>query len=268
MKIDIITGCDSGIGKALISKYIEENKPVIYSFLETDHFIEQKNCFGFNLDLRSEISIENFCKKVNNLLKQGYEIGTLFNNAGIALGGSVENLPLYIYREIMEVNFFGLINLTQHFIPEIIQSKGRIIIHGSMAGVVTLPYLSAYAASKHAEEALADSLRRELYRDGVQVSIVQTGGVATPIWFNAEKQDFSFLDKKYEINTFIKNFVKPAQNSMPVERAAADFYKILKKKKLNHRYRVANNAIRNYLLNILPTGLIDYIFRKLSGLNY
>lgn len=270
MNVDVITGCDSGIGYYLVKKYIEMGLPVIYSFLEKDEFAHIDNCYGFKLDLRSELSIESFVKSVEGLiLEKDFNINVLFNNSGIALGGPVENLPLYIYREVMEVNYFGLISVIQKIIPNLLKSKGKIVIHGSMAGRIALPYMSAYAASKYALEALADCLRRELYRDGIQVSLLETGGVATPIWNKAEKQDISFVDSRYKnsVDAFYKKFVKPAQKSLPVERAANSIYKLFKKKKLPHRFRVSKNSLINYLPILLPTCLKDYLFRKLVDLN-
>lgn len=269
MKIDIVTGCDSGIGNVLVSRYIEEERPVIYSFLENDPFKNNEGVFGLKLDLRSEVSIENFYKNVTDLLNEkDFEIGVLFNNAGIAMGGPVENLPLYIYREVMEINFFGLISLTQRLIPLLVKSKGKIVIHGSMAGRISLPFMSAYAASKHALEALTDCLRCELDREGIQVLLLETGGVSTPIWTKAEKQDISFIDKKYDENvtSFYKNFVKPAQASMPVGKAVDKIYKIMGKKKLPYRYRISKNPAINYIPLILPTSIKDFLFKKMISL--
>lgn len=270
MRVDIITGCDSGIGYTLIDRYIKDNIPVIYSFVEHDNFKDIDNCYGFKLDLRSEVSIKEFSKSVINLLdKKNLELGLLFNNSGIALGGPVEDLPLYIYREVMEVNFFGLISLTQRLIPNLVKSKGKIVIHGSMAGRIALPFMSAYASSKFALEALTDCLRCELMRDGVQVLLLETGGIATPIWTKAEKQDVSFIDKKYadSVTSFFDNFVKPAQSSMPVEKAVNKIFKVIKKKRLPYRYRVSKNPAVNFIPLILPTSIKDTIFKKMVSLD-
>lgn len=269
MKIDIITGCDSGIGYALVEEYIKMGKEVIYSFLDKDPFNNSQITTGFHLDLRTQESIENFADSVMQLLdSRNLDIGTLFNNSGIGIGGPIEETPLTIYREVMEVNFFGTIYLTQRLLPLIVKSKGKVMIHGSMAGKISLPFFSPYSSSKFALEGLTDSLRRELKRDGVEVSLIETGGIATPIWDKVEKQDISFISPRYRksIDTFIKNFVIPAQSSMPVTDCAKRIYKIFRKKKFARRYKIAKSSFRNYLLLLIPEPLKDFIFRKMSNL--
>ena len=106
----------------------------------------------------------------------------LVNNAGIAVPSPLEYLPLDELRHQLEVNVVGQLAVTQAFLPAVRQAKGRVVIVGSIAGKSALPFLGAYAISKFALEAMADALRLELSPDGVHVSIVEPGTIATPIW--------------------------------------------------------------------------------------
>ncbi len=114
----------------------------------------------------------------------------LVNNAGIAIAMPLEFVPLDELRHQLEVNVVGQIAVTQAFLPAIRAARGRIVFVGSIAGKSALPFLGPYAASKHALEAVADSLRLELRPWGVEISIVEPGTIRTPIWTRGgEKAD-------------------------------------------------------------------------------
>jgi NAD(P)-dependent dehydrogenase (short-subunit alcohol dehydrogenase family) len=104
----------------------------------------------------------------------------LVNNAGIAVSGPLEFLPLDELRRQLEVNVIAQLAVTQACMPALREARGRIVNVASIAGRVSLPLYGPYAASKFALEALSDSLRRE-QRD-VRVIVVEPGAVATPIW--------------------------------------------------------------------------------------
>jgi NAD(P)-dependent dehydrogenase (short-subunit alcohol dehydrogenase family) len=106
----------------------------------------------------------------------------LVNNAGIAIAMPVEFVPLDELRHQLEVNVVGQVAVTQAFLPALRRAPGRIVFVGSIAGKSALPFLAPYAASKHALEAIADSLRLELRPWGIGVSIVEPGTIRTPIW--------------------------------------------------------------------------------------
>src|SRR4029077_16948493 len=82
----------------------------------------------------------------------------------------------------LEVNVVGQIAVTQAVLPFLRRAHGRIVNMGSIAGRGTIPMMGPYSASKHALEALTDALRLELYPWGIEVSIIEPGAVATPIW--------------------------------------------------------------------------------------
>ena len=103
----------------------------------------------------------------------------LVNNAGIAIAAPLEDLPLDELRRQLEVNVVGQLAVTQAVLPALRAARGRIVIVGSIAGRSALPFLGAYAMSKFALEAMADSLRLELAPDGIEVALVEPGTIAT-----------------------------------------------------------------------------------------
>lgn len=106
----------------------------------------------------------------------------LVNNAGIAVAGPMEFLPVAELRRQLEVNVVAQMAVTQAFLPLIRTARGRIVNMGSISGRLATPFVGAYSASKFALEALTDVLRIELRPWGIQVVIVEPGGIATPIW--------------------------------------------------------------------------------------
>src|SRR4051812_8149941 len=106
----------------------------------------------------------------------------LVNNAGIAIAGPLEFLPLDELRRQLEVNVIGQVAVTQAFLPHLRRGRGRVVLVGSIAGRSALPFLGAYAASKHAIEAIGDALRVELRPWGMHVVVVEPGSIATEIW--------------------------------------------------------------------------------------
>jgi NAD(P)-dependent dehydrogenase (short-subunit alcohol dehydrogenase family) len=106
----------------------------------------------------------------------------LVNNAGIAVAGPLEFLPIADLRKQLEVNVIGHIAVTQAFLPLLRQGRGRVVMVGSLGGRVALPFNGPYHASKFALEGLTDSLRVELRPWGIQVALVEAGIISTPLW--------------------------------------------------------------------------------------
>lgn len=112
-------------------------------------------------------------------------IAGLVNNAGITAPGPLEALPVSHLRTVLEVNVIGLVAVTQAFLPLLRLGRGRVIVMGSLSGRIATPLTGAYNASKFAIEALSDVLRMELRLQGIEVSVIEPGAVATPIWNKA-----------------------------------------------------------------------------------
>ena len=111
----------------------------------------------------------------------------LVDNAGIGISAPLEDLPLEELRRQLEVNVVGQLAVTQAVLPALRAARGRIVIMGSIGGRSALPFLGGYAMTKHALEAMADSLRVELAPDGISVSIVEPGTIATAIWTKPQR---------------------------------------------------------------------------------
>lgn len=270
MKLAVITGCDSGIGKSLSQIFADNGYSVIISYLKSNPFKGKYNFFAKRLDLTKENQIISFASFVKELCEQGYSLDFFINNAGIALGGPFENIPLEIYRKVFEVNFFGLLSVTQKITPYLIKSKGRLVIIGSMAGRIALPFLSPYVASKFALEGFCDSIRREFNPLGIRTILIEPGGIATPIWNKALEQDSSFVDKKYRkrLDKFQENFISGGNQGMSTDKAAEQIFRFITKKNPSARYIVAKSRLASFLELLIPNKILDTIILKLFPMDY
>jgi NAD(P)-dependent dehydrogenase (short-subunit alcohol dehydrogenase family) len=112
-------------------------------------------------------------------------LDAVVNNAGIAVGGAIEALPLAELRQQFDVNVIGQVAVTQAVLPRLREARGRILFISSISGMVSSPMLGAYSASKFALEAIADAMRIELRPWGISVALIQPGQIDTDLWRTA-----------------------------------------------------------------------------------
>lgn len=266
----VITGCDSGIGKSLAQRLAEQGYKVAISYLYENHFKNNPQIFAQKMDLENKADVKAFGNSVKLLCQENLPLSAVVTNAGVALGGPVENVPLDLYRKSFEINFFGAVAIIQALIPELIKSKGKICIIGSMAGRIAMPFLSPYASTKFALEGFCDSLRREMNPFGVKTIMIEPAAVATPIWNRAKEQDISFVDEKYmeSLRSFQNNFIEGGNEGMTVEKAAALIADILTQKNPKARYILAKNKLTLKLALRLPSIFLDKAVKKMFKMNY
>lgn len=266
----VITGCDTGIGKSLVPLLIAEGYAVFLSYLDQNPFADQIHVFSRKMDIRKPAELASFCRDIKALCSSGQKLAAVISNAGVALGGPIENLPMHIYRDSFEINYFGTVELIQALIPELVQSKGKIILNGSMAGRIAPPFMSPYASTKFAIEGFSDSLRREMNPFGVKTILLEPAAVATPIWNKAKEQDISFVDPKYlkSLYCFRDKFIAGGNQGLNVELAAQRIIEILAKKKPQPRYIITKSRLGSKLLLLIPTAMLDKIFIKMYQMYY
>lgn len=132
------------------------------------------------LDVTKETEIS---QAIDRVAEETGRLDALVNNAGFAVGGFLEQLPIERWRTQFETNVFGVVAVTRAALPLMRSgSAGRIVLMGSVSGRIGFPALGPYCASKHALEGIAETLRFELAPLGIAVSIVEPGSYRTPIW--------------------------------------------------------------------------------------
>lgn len=178
-KVVLITGASSGMGKSVATILHAQGHKVYGAARRTDKMqdLADQGMGVVALDLTDEASIEN-C--VNTVLAKEGRIDVLINNAGYGSYGSVEEVPMEEARRQFEVNIFGLGRITQLVIPGMREQKsGRIVNISSMGGKIYTPLGAWYHATKHALEGWSDCLRIELKQFGIDVVVVEPGGIQT-----------------------------------------------------------------------------------------
>jgi NAD(P)-dependent dehydrogenase (short-subunit alcohol dehydrogenase family) len=175
----LVTGASTGIGEAA-ALHLKELGFDAVAAVRKDEDAERLGSQGLRtvkLDVTDADSIAAARRELGDAPLAG-----LVNNAGIAVAAPLEFLPLDQLRRQLEVNVIGQVAVTQQFLPALRAARGRIVNVSSIGGRVALPLVSPYNASKFALEAISDSLRRELLPHGVDVIVIEPGGVKTPIW--------------------------------------------------------------------------------------
>lgn len=186
-KVIWITGASSGIGEALAYACAAEGaKLVLSARRETDLNRVAKGCkldeqFILILPLDLE-QTENIDGKTSIVLQKFGCIDVLVNNGGMGNRTMAVNTSTAIDRKIMEINFFGTVNLSRS-VAKVMQKQksGKIVVITSIMGRYGMPLYSAYAASKHALYGYFESLRQELFADNVKVQIIAPGFINTDV---------------------------------------------------------------------------------------
>ncbi|MGH2754214.1 MAG: SDR family oxidoreductase [Actinomycetota bacterium] len=281
MQSVVITGASTGIGAACALRLAREGWQVFAGVRkeEDGRDLEQAavgDLTPVRIDVTDDQSIEGARKLVEDATG-GHGLHGLVNNAGITVQGALEYLAVDDLRRQFDVNVTGQIAVTQAFLPSIRAAGGRIVFMSSIAGrAPALPFLGPYAASKKAIEALADSLRIELLAWGIEVSIVEPGSIATPIW---EKGDETFDDlvdslpaegrERYGVamDRARKLAMQTGERGIPADEVAKRVEHALTSKKPRTRYLVGKDARARALLeNPLPDRVRDRIVGRVLGL--
>lgn len=178
-KVAVVTGASSGIGRETVLSLINAGYQVHAGARRLDAMrdLESAGAYLHHLDLTRSESIDSF---VTEVIKLSGRVDALINNAGYGAYGAVEDIPLSAAREQMEVNLFALAHLIKAVLPTMRkQRSGRIINVSSIGGKLWSPLGGWYHASKFAVEGLSDALRNELRPFGIDVIVIEPGGVKT-----------------------------------------------------------------------------------------
>ncbi|HYP29728.1 MAG TPA: SDR family oxidoreductase [Blastocatellia bacterium] len=189
-KIIWITGASSGIGEALAYAFGREGAKLILSGrreAELERVRQACENAGDHLVLPLDLAqYETLAEKAAIALRHFGRVDILVNNGGVSQRSLVKETSLAVDVEIMNINFFGTVALTKAILPQMLERKsGHIVIISSVVGHFGTPLRSAYSASKHALHGFFDSLRAEVWRENVKVTIVCPGFIRTNVSINA-----------------------------------------------------------------------------------
>lgn len=274
-KYILITGVSTGIGLTAVKYLLNLGYYVIGSVrsdkdqikLET-LFLENFCCLKFDVTKKDEIEV------AYTLLKSKFndlELTALVNNAGLSSGGPMALISDDDFRKQIEVNLFGVRNVTNVFLPllgakEGFKGKpGKIINISSLAGVFNTPFNGVYCVSKHAVESLGEIYRRELMLYGIDVVSIQAGPIASEIWVKNIGGMDRYKSTPYgKFTTKADEILREAQKrALPAETIAKLIAKIILTKKPKVAYMVNKNMLfTKLLIHYLPARVVDRLLWK------
>ncbi|HEX5592247.1 MAG TPA: SDR family oxidoreductase [Solirubrobacterales bacterium] len=195
----------------------------------------------------------------------------LVNNAGVAVPGPLETVPLEDLRHQLEVNLVAYVAVTQAMLPEIRRAEGRVVFLSSIGGRIAFPFGGPYHASKFATEAIGDVFRQELRPWGIKVSIIEPGSIDTPIWERGRRKAEDVEAKAPKTNLlygaaldkFRKVIEDTAERGIPPEKVAKAISHALESNRPRPRYLVGLDAkVQARLQPLIPTPLFDRIVAR------
>lgn len=201
---------------------------------------------------------ESFAKIISEIvtLAGPQSVYALVNNAGYLEPGAIEDITMDALRLQFETNFFGLVGFTKQILPIMLQNRaGRIVNVSSLAGLISLPLIGAYSATKHALEAVSDALRAELWDMGIKVVNINPGIVETNI-HNIIRTKASVL-KNSRFTSGYRNYLEKTPKGVAPEVAAKVILQAVSSPHPRARYLVgsAREKIAVRLSPLIPDAL-------------
>lgn len=187
-KAILVTGASTGLGR-MIAETLASKGYLVYAGARKEKDLKELNAIENIQSIRLDVTIQDeIDAAVNTVSEAGSGLYAIINNAGVGLMAPLIELEEKDLEFIFDVNVYGPYRITKAFAPLLIESKGRVVNIGSIAGVQTRSFYGPYSMTKHALEAFTDALAIELARFDIKVSIVDPGGFNSDIGKNIYKR--------------------------------------------------------------------------------
>jgi|TARA_B110000208_G_scaffold16037_2_gene19234 NAD(P)-dependent dehydrogenase (short-subunit alcohol dehydrogenase family) len=271
----VVTGASSGIGRAAALELSRRGFIVFAGIRKASDGNALKaldttgNIRTLQLDVTKPSQISAAVETVEAACKiDGRTLTSLVNNAGVTFKRPLETVEMSRVRQVFDVNYFGVLAVTQAFLPLLRKSQGRIVNVGSVQGVISMPMQGLYASSKFALEALSDTLRLELAPHGIMVSMVNPGYINTAIRGKAKvkREDITAYERREYGKIFDKLAAKAEEHAALAPPCCAmtdtDIVHALTATRPATRYYPATGAVKAGRL--FPASVAVFIIRCFS----
>lgn len=260
-RVALVTGASSGIGEASANKLLAAGYTVYGTSRRGS--LDDKSPFPLlTLDVTDDASVE---AAIDELLRLEGRIDVLVNNAGFGIApAAAEESSIEQARRIFDTNFLGIVRLTRAVVPHMRrQGSGRIINIGSILGIVPLPYVALYAASKHAVEGYSGALDHELRTRGIRVSVIEPAYIKTQFETNNIEPD-ARLEEYDFIRAKLTKVVSKAMAEAESPEVVADVVvKAVQTSRPALRYTAGTLAGKlNFILRFAPAKVLDKVVRN------
>jgi NAD(P)-dependent dehydrogenase (short-subunit alcohol dehydrogenase family) len=272
----LVTGSSTGIGRATALR-LDRDGWRVFAGVRREEDAESLRAGGSDrlvpvtLDITDATQVGAVGELVGERVGEAGLDG-LVNNAGIAVLGPLETIPIDDFRRQIEVNLTGQVAMTQAMLPLVRRATGRVVFVSSIGGRMALPFGAPYHAAKFGVEAVADCLRQELRPWKIDVAVIEPGSIDTPIWERGERiaddvasRAPAAQEELYgeTIERFRAAVRRTAERGIPPEKVAAAVVHALSASHPRTRYVVGADARGQALLKrLLPDRALDAAIRR------
>ena len=274
MRSALVTGASTGIGRATALRLDGSGWKVFAGVRKAEdgdalRAAASDRLAPVTLDVTDAGQIAAAAERIERETDSGLD--GLVNNAGVAVPGPLETVPLEDLRHQLEVNLVAYVAVTQAMLPEVRRAEGRLVFLSSIGGRIAFPFGGPYHASKFATEAIGDVFRQELRPWGLKVSIIEPGSIDTPIWERGQRKAEDLEAKAPRTNLLygaaIEKFRKviedTAERGIPPEKVAKAISHALESPRPRSRYLVGLDAkVQARLRPLIPTAVLDRIVAR------
>jgi NAD(P)-dependent dehydrogenase (short-subunit alcohol dehydrogenase family) len=268
-QIVFITGCSTGIGRALAVEYAAQGHRVFATARKPETLAD---IGGANIDLLAldVNSTESIAAAVGAVMEKAGRIDSLVNNAGYGQMGPILDVTAEQVRAQFETNIVGAIAMMQAVAPQMIaQKRGRIVNVGSVSGILTTPFAGIYCASKAALHSISEAARMELAPFGIEIVIVQPGGVRSQFGETAAVHVITKENSPYQrFATGIADRARASQHdATPAEIVAKQIVEASTRDTAPAIVRVGHGGnLYPALKRLIPARMLDRMLMKRFGL--
>lgn len=274
----VVTGVSSGIGEGIARDLVAQGYKVFGSVRKQADGLRLQAALGaafvpLHFDVTDSEAIRCAVQLVQDVVGERGLVG-LVNNAGINVSGPLMHLPVDEVRWLFEVNVLGAIAVTQAFLPLLgaregaIHPPGRIVNIGSVSGVVAVPFMGAYAGTKHALEAVTQAFRRELKVYGIEACVIEPGFIRTEMFGKetARNPNARFADTGFGAmwRAFLHSLSEAEKTAADVDVVTTAVRNALSSRKPKTRYALDPLC---WLGRLLPDRQFDRLVFKAMGLD-
>jgi NAD(P)-dependent dehydrogenase (short-subunit alcohol dehydrogenase family) len=273
MKSVLITGASTGIGRAT-ALHLDAKGWRVFAGVRRDQDADSLREAGSErltplmLDVTDAAQIAAAAQRVDEEVGDAGLDG-LVNNAGIAIFGPLETIPIEDFRRQVELNLTAQLVVTQAMLAAIRRARGRVVFLSSIGGRMALPFGGPYHAAKFGLEAVGDCLRQELRPWGIDVAVIEPGSIDTPIWERGLRTADEVAERApaeqealygEAIDDLREAARRAAQRGIAPEKVAVAIERALTARRPRTRYLVGLDARGQALISrLLPDRLVDRI---------
>jgi len=273
-RVVLITGASSGIGKAC-AQHLHGMGLKVYGTSRKGHSpweasaepspSDHSDSFEMlGIDVSNDDAVQGGIRYI--LEKEG-RLDIVINNAGISIGGALEDVSMEECRGVFETNLYGIIRVCQAVIPTMRKQKAGYIINvSSLGGLIGMPFDSIYCASKHAVEGLTETLRMEIKQFGIKTVLIEPGDIDTGASSRMPRAERAQTNPVYMdiLNKVYAASIENEDEGSPPETVALLVERIINTASPRLRYKVGPTfqKLMIPLKRILPHGTFERIIMK------